>query len=515
MLENQRLGVMRKRLDQVNRVWTADKYKALLDFYVRILPSIVGCERCSIFVVDQQSQEIISTVGTGLDNQVIVAPSKDSVVGHVIATGLSCIENTLSQTGYHTKTHEQTGFSCRNILCVPMNSLTDGKIMGAVEVLNKINSETRQHEEFDKQDLNVLSEVASYLAMAMENVLISQDILRISSQLNDEIDILREQPAQGFIAVSGLMQKILDQVKAIAKVPVSVIVFGENGTGKEQIAKMLHKLSARNAGPFVAVNCAAIPENLVESEFFGYEKGAFTGASGAKQGLFEDARGGTLFLDEIGEMPLNMQPKLLRALQECEGMRLGGNKVISYDFRVVCATNKNLQEEVKKGNFREDLFYRLYSVEINLPPLRERRDDISSLGLTFLDECREKFNKVVGGFSADVLRAFSIYQWPGNVRQLRREVERMVALTPEGEAITLEYASADLKSAATAAISTKLDRHNLLLSELTMPEQVAQLEQNLITQALETLSGNKSAVARQLGITRQGLHKKLARYQIH
>ena len=270
---------------------------------------------------------------------------------------------------------------------------------------------------------------------------------------------------------------------------------------------MIHEESARHNQPFVAVNCAAIPKNLVESEFFGYEKGAFTGAETSRRGYFEEASGGTLFLDEVADMPLSIQPKFLRAIQEGEGYRLGSNRLHKYDVRILSATNKPLSQEVQHNRFREDLFFRLFSVEIHLPPLRERKEDIAPLAFTFLEEICQRFDKQVAGFASEVINLFEDYTWPGNVRQLRREVERMVALTPANDQITLDKCSRDLMASTIPHISQ--GRSSL---ELSLPDQVQSLEIALIQKALKQSKNNRTQAADLLGITRQGLHKKIKRY---
>lgn len=311
-----------------------------------------------------------------------------------------------------------------------------------------------------------------------------------------------------FVAESPAMHSVLNKVRLVSATPVSVIIQGENGTGKELIARMIHEESKRRHQSFVAVNCAAIPETLVESEFFGYEKGAFTGANASRKGYFEEACGGTLFLDEVADMPMSIQPKFLRAIQEREGYRLGGKRLIKYDVRMISATNKNLKQEVEAGRFREDLFFRLFSVEIYIAPLRERKEDIAPMAFAFLDDVCTRFEKKVAGFSPDVISLFEEFQWPGNVRQLRREVERMVALTPSGEQITLDKCSGDLlRSVMKTTTAEAPDRLHLPL-----PDQVKSLEVRLIRQALKETDGNRTRAAELLGITRQGLQKKIKRY---
>ncbi|MBW2506601.1 MAG: sigma-54-dependent Fis family transcriptional regulator, partial [Deltaproteobacteria bacterium] len=400
----------------------------------------------------------------------------------------------------------KTGFVTNNMICAPIKSATTHGITGAIQILNKRLSGT-----FTKEDMSQLEEVAKYLALSIENIIINQEILRIFGLMNQEYERFdREFSFDAlFIAESQAMREVLDLTRLVSKTPVNVLLQGENGTGKELIARMIHEGSDRREKPFVAVNCASIPEHLMESEFFGYEKGAFTGADHSKKGRFEEADGGTLMLDEIADMPLTIQPKFLRAIQEGEGTRLGSNKLIKYDFRIISATNKDLPRELEEGRFREDLFFRLFSVEINLPPLRDRKEDIVPLSLAFLEEISRRFNKKVAGFSPEILNLFEDFGWPGNVRQLRSEVERLVALTPEGTVIGPEKCSRELL-AATPISARKMKSSG----SLSIPDQVMSLEMELIEKALEESRGNRVKAAEALGITRQGLHKKMKRYEI-
>ena len=230
------------------------------------------------------------------------------------------------------------------------------------------------------------------------------------------------------VGKSKAMEQVFGLMNRVADTPTTVLVTGESGTGKELIANAIHQASSRSEQPFVSINCAAVPESLLESELFGYEKGAFTGASSTRQGKFEYADGGTLFLDEVGDMALSLQSKLLRVLQGQEFQRVGGNKDIKVDVRIVAATNKDLKEEVAKGNFREDLFFRLNVVHIVVPPLRERRDDIPNLVAHFLDKFSEKLGSRVNDVHPDVMASFYKYSWPGNVRELENVMERGAVL---------------------------------------------------------------------------------------
>ena len=276
------------------------------------------------------------------------------------------------------------------------------------------------------------------------------------------------------------------------------------------VARLIHLGSDRAGKPFVAVNCASIPDNLMESEFFGYEKGAFTGAAASRGGYFEEADGGTLFLDEIGDMPAAIQPKFLRIIQEGEGSRLGSAKTARYDLRIISASNKDLRQEVAAGRFREDLFYRIFSVEIPIPPLRERREDIVPLTLAFINKIKKRFNKKLEGPSPELLSLFEDYRWPGNIRQLLHEVEHMVAVAPDGRRLSLKYCSEELQKGRGASALALFERSR----SLSLAERIAELEITGIAEALRRTRGNKVQAAKLLGITRQGLDKKIKRHQI-
>jgi len=507
ILSKKRIAELNMRLERVAQSWTVEDYRALIQFYVKILPKIMGAERCTIYLIELATDKICSIFGTGLEERKIEPPREGSIVGEVISSGQGIIVNDLDKReGYHTHVDVKTGFITNNMICAPIKSATTHGVTGAIQILNKRLSGT-----FTREDLSQLEEVAKYLALSIENIIINQEILRISEQMNREYERFDKEFTFDtlFIAESQAMREVLDLARLVSKTPVNVLLQGENGTGKELIARMIHEGSDRRDKPFVAVNCASIPEHLMESEFFGYEKGAFTGADHSKKGRFEEADGGTLMLDEIADMPLTIQPKFLRAIQEGEGSRLGSNKLIKYDFRIISATNKDLPHELEEGRFREDLFFRLFSVEIHLPPLRDRKEDIVPLALAFLEEISRRFNKKVAGFSPELLNLFEDFSWPGNVRQLRSEVERLVALTPEGTVIGPEKCSRELL-AATPVQARKVKSSG----SLSIPDQVMSLEVELIEKALAESNGNRVKAAEALGITRQGLHKKMKRYQI-
>jgi transcriptional regulator with GAF, ATPase, and Fis domain len=496
---------LKMRLDQVNQSWTVQDYECLLNFFVDTVPKIMDAELCSIFVVEPGTDRIWSKCGTLLGDKEMMPPKEGTIVGNAISSGKWIIANDLEQSAYHKELAAKTNFITRNLICAPIKSHTGHGVTGAIEVLNKHGAKP-----FNTEGGELLQRVADCLSITIENIMINQEILEISSQLNRDIDQIWKKDTQ-FIAKSGVMQDILNSVRIVSASPVSVLIHGESGTGKELIARMIHKSSDRCNNPFVSVNCASIPENLMESEFFGYEKGAFTGAVSSRKGRFEEADGGTLFMDEIREMPLFIQPKFLRVIQEGEGHRLGSNRSYQYDMRIISATNKDLRKEVAEGLFREDLFYRIFSVDIYIPPLRERREDIVPLAMMFLSSVSKRFKKRVAGFSSEVLNLFEKYSWPGNVRQLLHEVERLVALTPEGEKIPFTHCSQELKNCNNSIAINDLKKQ----ANLSLHSKIHELEIGCIKDALSETEGNKLQASKLLGITRQGLDKKIKRYNIY
>jgi DNA-binding NtrC family response regulator len=312
---------------------------------------------------------------------------------------------------------------------------------------------------------------------------------------------------ENIVGQSPAMLEVFEVVRQVAPSrSTSVLILGESGTGKELIAKAIHHLSPRRNGPLVTVHCAALPATLLESELFGHEKGAFTGAHQRHIGRFEQANGGTLFLDEVGEIDPVVQVKLLRFLGERTFERVGSTKTLTADVRLVAATNKKLEELVKAGSFREDLYYRLKVVEIHLPPLRERRGDIPILAQTFLREFANANEKLVSEFSAEAMEALARYSWPGNVRELRSAVEHAV-LFCRGKQITVRDLPADLRAATPASVPES--------SEVgTGPFNVKEAERQLIIKALQDTGGNRTAAAEKLGLSRRTLHRKLRAYHL-
>ncbi len=309
------------------------------------------------------------------------------------------------------------------------------------------------------------------------------------------------------VGESRVMQHALKTIAKCAPSESRVFIFGENGTGKELAARMVHRLSLRKNGPFVSLNCAALPKDLVESELFGYEKGAFTGAQKRKPGRFEQADGGTLFLDEIGDMSLETQAKLLRVLQENEAVRLGGTSSYTFNVRVISATNKDLKLEIEKQTFREDLFYRLNVMPVTIPPLRDRKDDIPLLAAHFLKELSGSMGSASKSWSAEALEALQAHDWPGNVRELRNTVERLIIMAPEN-VIEKEDVEGMMPVSACAAGSVNIyGKENR-----SFRERIEAYEKSLLEKEYAAAGGNISRMAKTLQMDRANLHRKLKSY---
>jgi len=332
------------------------------------------------------------------------------------------------------------------------------------------------------------------------------------ARLRTENTLLRRQLDAGngseIIGQSAAVRRLLLDIKQVAPAPTSVMVTGESGTGKELVARALHQSSPRQSAALVAVNCATFAENLLESELFGHERGAFTGATERKRGLLEMADGGTLFLDEIGEMPLPLQPKLLRLLQEKRFRRVGGNAEIECDVRVVAATNRDLNALIERGQFRDDLYYRLNVVTLNIPPLRERVEDIPLLALFFLRRYVRELGRPVSGFAAETLQLLQQYDWPGNIRELQNIIERGV-LFCSGDQFTPEELPLSLQGAVDDAPKSRPNSPEL---GKPLPELLEDVESGLINQAMIQARGVQAQAARLLGISRSNLQYKLRKY---
>jgi len=367
------------------------------------------------------------------------------------------------------------------------------------EILNTVNSAMHyynllKHEKIPK----ALTSKANLLRRFSESKIIRENTI-LRSYLKDKYKF------DNIIGISFGMQKVFELIERVADTNATVLVTGESGVGKELVAKAIHFNSSRKDNPLVVVNCGAIPENLLESELFGYERGAFTGAINSRLGRFEIAHGGSIFLDEIGDMSMNLQVKILRVLQEKTFERLGGNRTIKVDVRVIAATNRSLEELVKEGKFREDLYYRLSVVPIHIPPLRERQQDIPLLLNYFLERSNSINNTNIEGFSEDALDALMNYEYPGNVRELQNIVERIVVLKKHG-IVNLDDLPEKFLKVNEERFPVDIQRgYETLVSEF---------EKTIITKALQQTSGVKSKAAQILNMNRTTLIEKMKRLKM-
>ncbi|NOY81974.1 MAG: sigma-54-dependent Fis family transcriptional regulator [Kiritimatiellaeota bacterium] len=349
------------------------------------------------------------------------------------------------------------------------------------------------------------------LEMVIERGLESRRLRNENETLRKELD--RRYGVHNIVGNSPVMAEVLETVQQVARARTTVLLSGESGVGKELIAQAIHRISPRSSKPFVAVHCASLNPNLLESELFGHEKGAFTGAHERRIGRFERADGGTLFLDEIGEIDASIQVKLLRVLETHTFERVGGNVSIEVDVRLVTATNRDLKELVDAGHFREDLYYRLNVVHIRVPPLREHKEDIPLLLDHYLRVFVEENGKPLNGFTREALKVLTAYSWPGNVRELRNTVERMVVMA-RGTSLTLNDVPAELRQAVADSIEAGEENAN---GESFDPApaptlDITENERALIVRALRECNGNKSEAARKLGISRRTLHRRIHQY---
>ncbi|HBQ11831.1 MAG: FHA domain-containing protein [Sandaracinaceae bacterium] len=380
----------------------------------------------------------------------------------------------------------------------------DEEIIGVLQVDNRDASGV-----FRERDLDILALLSQSASQAFAHArLVNRLRAAEESQRNENVYLKRREQGRRFDGIIGEaagMKKLFEQLRKVVDTRVTVLVEGETGTGKELIASAVHYWSERRDALFIAQNCAAMPENLLESELFGHKKGSFTGATDDKKGLFELADGGTLFLDEVGEMPLNLQAKLLRVLQEGEIRPIGHNQTKRVDTRIVAATNRDLEKEVAEGRFREDLYYRLKVFPITVPPLRERREDIPLLAGHFLKKYANEFGRTVRGFSQQAMELLASYKWPGNVRELENEVQRLIIQMDDGGFVEPEHVSPRIRQ-----VENVIDK--VAPKKGTLKEMMEQVEKWILLEALKEHDNNKSQTARTLGITREGLHKKLKNF---
>jgi len=476
---------------------------SLLDLIAREATSLLDCERASIFLLDRERNELWSKVALGSD-EILRFDARRGIAGNTALTGNTInVRDAYSDPRFYNAIDDQTGYRTRTVLAVAVRN-QHGEIIGAFETLNKRSGT------FSARDEESLIALASHAAVAIETAQLIGELRRNQDELTQQNahlgrEVVKRYATHGIIGTGQRIQQIVRLVERSRDSVVNVLITGESGTGKELIAKALHYNSPRARRPFVALNCAALPETLLESELFGIEKGVATGVD-SRLGQFQKADGGTLFLDEIGDLSLTAQAKILRVLQERVLERVGGRHSISVDVRLLAATNKDLEAEISKGAFREDLYYRIKVIHVHMPPLREIREEIPLLANHFLTEyCRETARSLA--FAPEVMRKLVRAPWPGNVRQLRNEVMRLAACAR----LNL-IQEEDLWEGTANAGREQLAIQPVKLQSLK--KAVIEMEQRMITEALRETRNNQQQAARLLGLSRQGLINKMKRYAI-
>ena len=480
---------------------------ALLDLIAREATSLLGCDRASMFLLDAERKELWSKVALGSE-EILRFDARMGIAGHTVETGQTInVEEAYADPRFYTAIDGQTGYRTRNVLAVAMRNQR-GQIIGAFEALNK------NAGSFTERDEEALMALASHAAIAIETAQLVGELRRSQDELVQQNahlwrEVEHRYSSHGIIGTGQKIQQVVRLVERIGDSGVSVLITGESGTGKELVAKAIHYTSGRARRPFVALNCAALPETLVESELFGIEKGVATGVQ-QRAGQFQKADGGTLFLDEIGDLSLTAQAKILRVLQERVVERVGGGRPTAVDVRVLAATNKDLEAEIAKGGFREDLYYRINVIHIRMPALREIREEIPLLANHFLREYCREMGRPAMELSPPVLRRLVLAPWPGNVRQLRNEVMRLAACARSS---TIEEEDLEALPGAPAVSAVNTPAAGAAARPLTsLKSAVEELEGRMIQEALAQTRNNQQQAARLLGLSRQGLINKMKRY---
>jgi Nif-specific regulatory protein len=479
---------------------------SLVDLLIREAPSIMNAERATIFLADYETQELFSHVGVGLQCHQIRIPWDKGIAGWVFSHSESLnICEPYTDPRFNKEVDLFTGFRTKNLLCVPLRS-PSGAVIGAFQVLNK------RAGVFTSTDLEILEILASQAARSIEHAR-EWELLRRRGNLTqvEGFDLKKvmdgSELLDGIVGSTKQVQDVRALIRKVAPTDSTVLIQGESGTGKELVAQAIHRLSRRANMPMISLNCAAVPSELIESELFGHKRGSFTGAVGDSKGVFRAADKGTLFLDEIEATSPAMQVKLLRILQTGEIRAVGENTPDFVDVRVTVSTNQDLSELVRKGFFREDLFYRINVFPITLAPLRERQEDIPILIRYFLEMLALKTGKTVRGIDPAALNLLLRYPWPGNIRELENEIERAHILTTEGSAISVR----SLSSKVTHQLEQGMVEREIS-SHLKLKDAVDELEKRMVREALEVCGGNRSLAAKRLGLSRQGLINKIGKF---
>ena len=472
--------------------------------------SIIDIESASIALHDPLNKEFyfLHTAGEQHDTShkyksSFRFPDDSGVAGWVMKENASAVINDTSRDSRYKKGFDSmTKSRTESMICVPLR--TRSGFMGVLYALNKLNGA------FTAREKKILESISGTIAVSLENARLYSELKEFVSILEREKKLLQSQIQAGsafkeVIGTSLPMLKMFDLIAKVVDTPTTVLIQGETGTGKELIARVIHYNGPLKDKPLIAENCGALPENLLESQLFGHVRGAFTGAVANKKGLFELADGGTIFLDEIGEMSMPMQVKLLRVLQDGQFRPIGSDTTRKVNVRIIAATNKNLEEEIEKGNFREDLFYRINVFQITPPPLRERREDIPLLAGHFLEKYAHRMRKPTPALTSQTANLLMLYDWPGNVRELENEMERALTMAAGQEFLHAEVLSSKINGVH------RLQRTDAPgKNPVTLKEAVQRMEKRMIADTLADTGGNRTQAAKKLGISRQGLLNKIS-----
>jgi len=492
---------------------------ALLGLVTNKCREVLNAEGASILLLDPRTEELYFPYLSELDPEVArrlatVRFSADKgIAGEALRSGAAFkVDDVSREPHFYSLVDKRSGLETRCVLAAPL--IVGGKRLGVVEVVNSLTSPN-----FTDDDLALLESLANSIALAIANAERVGELQNAQETLRTQVgalqrDLARHELINDIVGASPEMAEVFRLIGSISTSHISVLLEGETGTGKELIARAIHRMSDRAGRPFLAVNCAALSEHLLESELFGHRRGAFTGAIKDQPGLFRAASGGVIFLDEVGEMPLGMQPKLLRVLQDGEIIPVGSTRPEQVDVRVLSATNRSLKDAVAAGTFRPDLYYRIAAFPIKLPPLRTRSGDVALLAARFVSVAAERQRKRVPGIDTGAMAMLESYGWPGNVRELQNEIERAVALTRDGESIKANVLSESVKEvpvalATSAPGSPEKSNQNGKLSDAR-----AEFESRYIADVLARNGGNVTRSAKALGISRISLQRKMKEYQI-
>ena len=474
--------------------------RVLLSRIMESAERLIGSDASSLLLVDKGTGQLYFEIALGDKGEDVKKYTLDmgeGVAGWVAANDRSLVVNDAENEPRHKAViGEDIGYRTRNLIAVPLRAKND--VIGVLEVINKSDGES-----FDDEDLHYLEVLADQASIAIQN---AREYGRLSSELASlrlRVDSLDDPLHEQFIGESKATRDMLTKADKLARADSPILILGESGTGKDVLAGILHRSSLRANGPLVKVNCAAIPNELLESELFGHERGAFTDAIREKTGYFERADGGTLFLDEVAELSPTAQGKLLRVLQDGHYQRVGGEADVSVDVRVIAATNRDLAEAVNRNEFRQDLYYRLAVLPITIPPLRERPEDIETLARYFLADFRRGTPDGPEDFSLDALEALLSYRWPGNVRELQNAVERAV-ITGRGKS-TVESSDLSLPGGI---------RREGEYEGKTLKDSVTLFKKNYVREVLNAHGGNQTMAASALGIQRTYLSRMIKELNI-